>query len=454
MKIRSEDQVIDIEDKYISYSPFLDTIANTDVGVDVDEEGAIIIDQPASVIKEYASFLRGDEFSMDEEVASFFEFMGHSNNMEYPLDYWKIKLQDNWTRDNFYRLDLVSDPYYGLTEIPVKRSLYLGVIEPLYIAGGAAMYMAGYITEINDIDLFTTNQSMANSWINDNFRTIKESDHVITACTGRHKDKKIQLIKRVYQSPSEIVHGFDLDCVGVIWDGNSLWATRRAIWSYENKINWFDPDRMSPSYVHRLTKYMRRGFSIQLPFIDRLEINEREVSNVWRSMRNAETRNYITSKNTIEYHIGDYVPLPDPRHIGEMNTYSDIIVNENVIKKYISMMTNRAKYIFYYRITGSTVVFDVHDQQGEERVWFHPIHMENDPASMLLLAVFYGFHVDTQIDVSDYETIGNTGCYTDIRPKNKTTPWMTIDPMQQLSGTFNPEVIDFIDWIRSSPLVN
>jgi hypothetical protein len=53
-------------------------------------------------------------------------------------------------------------------------------------------------------------------------------------------DQKISYILRLYNSPTEVVHGFDLDCVGILYDPffenedgtkGAIFATKRCMYS-------------------------------------------------------------------------------------------------------------------------------------------------------------------------------------------------------------------------------
>lgn len=80
-----------------------------------------------------------------------------------------------------------------------------------------------------------------------------------------HNPIKIQIILRLYSSISEILHGFDVDCSCVGFDGSKFYMTRRAQFGISNMVNTVDFDRMSPTYEFRLAKYMARGFSVHVP---------------------------------------------------------------------------------------------------------------------------------------------------------------------------------------------
>lgn len=277
-----------VEDKYVEYSPFLRTLRDTDVRVEKDGDAYIVDVDPVS-FQEYVAFLRGEDFKMDEEVMELFDFMGHHNDMEYPIDYWKVKLFDNWVRDNFYRLDLCKDPHYGLVKIPVKKYPMFQIsgegkfhklrmhrrtddTNTTVLAGGAALWMAGYSKRAHDFDIFfTCDQKEAEEILKEEIEDDDNSDRVkvTTNTVNIHHSRQIQYIARIYTSLSEILHGFDVDCCGVGWEGdNHLWVTKRALYAIENKINWFDRMRASPSYGHRLAKYHSRGYEIGLPLFD------------------------------------------------------------------------------------------------------------------------------------------------------------------------------------------
>jgi hypothetical protein len=51
-----------------------------------------MLDLDAISFKQYVSFLKGDDFEMDENVASLLDFMGHENRLDLDADDWKILL--------------------------------------------------------------------------------------------------------------------------------------------------------------------------------------------------------------------------------------------------------------------------------------------------------------------------------------------------------------------------
>ncbi|KAF8187448.1 hypothetical protein BJ912DRAFT_969815 [Pholiota molesta] len=85
--------------------------------------------------------------------------------------------------------------------------------------------------------------------------------------------RHIQIILRLYQSPTEILVGFDIDSSSVCFDGKHVWATPRSMASILTQINTVDMTRRSPSYEIRLVKYARRGWEISYPALRRGDLN-------------------------------------------------------------------------------------------------------------------------------------------------------------------------------------
>ncbi len=84
-----------------------------------------------------------------------------------------------------------------------------------------------------------------------------------------NKPITVQIIKRLYRSPSEVIHGFDVDssCILINHFGEIL-ATERFIYATINRCNFINFDRLSPSYEHRLNKNINRGYNVWIPQIE------------------------------------------------------------------------------------------------------------------------------------------------------------------------------------------
>jgi hypothetical protein len=56
-------------------------MGSSEIGVDKDQDGNVVLDVDEFQFRNYVSFLRGNDFILDEETVSFFDFMGHPNTM-------------------------------------------------------------------------------------------------------------------------------------------------------------------------------------------------------------------------------------------------------------------------------------------------------------------------------------------------------------------------------------
>ncbi|KAG8950958.1 hypothetical protein FRC04_007022 [Tulasnella sp. 424] len=81
--------------------------------------------------------------------------------------------------------------------------------------------------------------------------------------------RPIQIILRIYQSPAEILAGFDVDSTCIGFDGTRVVAAPRAVLALMTQCNRVAMDRRSPSYEVRLAKYAGRGFEIHVPDLRR-----------------------------------------------------------------------------------------------------------------------------------------------------------------------------------------
>ncbi|KAG2374940.1 hypothetical protein C9374_010314 [Naegleria lovaniensis] len=77
--------------------------------------------------------------------------------------------------------------------------------------------------------------------------------------------RTVQVILRIYKSPSEILMGFDIPSCCFGYDGSNVYCLPRAKESLVTRTNIVDPDRQSTTYESRLVKYALRGFRIGIP---------------------------------------------------------------------------------------------------------------------------------------------------------------------------------------------
>ena len=85
--------------------------------------------------------------------------------------------------------------------------------------------------------------------------------------------RAVQIVLRLYQSPAEVLAGFDVDAPCCAFDGERVWANPRAIVAAMRQCNTTDITRRSPSYEVRLAKYAARNFEIYVPQLRREDID-------------------------------------------------------------------------------------------------------------------------------------------------------------------------------------
>jgi hypothetical protein len=89
-------------------------------------------------------------------------------------------------------------------------------------------------------------------------------------------ETKIQLILRLYDSPTEVLLGFDVDCCLCAYDGRNVWLAPRCVSALESGTNVLNPLHAwpnRPSYEIRLAKYAARGFAVVVPGSDKRRID-------------------------------------------------------------------------------------------------------------------------------------------------------------------------------------
>ena len=87
---------------------------------------------------------------------------------------------------------------------------------------------------------------------------------------------KIQIVLRVYDSPAEVLVGFDVDCCCCCYDGREVWITPRCEHALRSGVNVLNPLHAWPrkaSYELRLGKYASRGFPVYAPGIDKSQVD-------------------------------------------------------------------------------------------------------------------------------------------------------------------------------------
>lgn len=80
---------------------------------------------------------------------------------------------------------------------------------------------------------------------------------------------EVQIITKLYNSITEVLCNFDLDSCCVGYSNEELYGLPRFIRSLAYCGNILDPEKYSSSYFNRLKKYIKRGFSVYIPGLDK-----------------------------------------------------------------------------------------------------------------------------------------------------------------------------------------
>ncbi|KFZ12569.1 hypothetical protein V501_04148 [Pseudogymnoascus sp. VKM F-4519 (FW-2642)] len=101
--------------------------------------------------------------------------------------------------------------------------------------------------------------------------TIRTKNAITIA--SQYPTRHVQIVLRLYDSISQIITGFDVDCACVAYDGNEVYGSPRALAAFSTQTNTIDLTRRSPSYENRLSKYSHRGFEVHWPDLDRSRVD-------------------------------------------------------------------------------------------------------------------------------------------------------------------------------------
>ena len=135
----------------------------------------------------------------------------------------------------------------------------------------------------SDIDLFIVSKSDEDfknhrNWIIDQLLITEEylNAPIIvtkksTTIVGRYPNRHIQIIHKRYRHKYEIINNFDIDACCLCYDSLDLYGNYRSIRSLRTLTNMVDSSRMGKSYLYRLIKYTKRGFTIIIPGMTKIQ---------------------------------------------------------------------------------------------------------------------------------------------------------------------------------------
>ena len=105
-----------------------------------------------------------------------------------------------------------------------------------------------------------------------------------------NKKFEVQIITRLYNNITDIFTNFDLDSCCVGYSKGDLYGLPRFIRSLAYSGNIFDPERQSPSYIHRLKKYIKRDFTLYVPGLKKNDPDYNKDNYIVRKMREKTDR--------------------------------------------------------------------------------------------------------------------------------------------------------------------
>lgn len=85
--------------------------------------------------------------------------------------------------------------------------------------------------------------------------------------------RPVRIFQTKYRSPAEILASFDVDCCCVLYNGENVYASRRAIDAFVTQTNWVDLAYHLPDYENRLFTYAHLGFRVLCPTVDRTRVD-------------------------------------------------------------------------------------------------------------------------------------------------------------------------------------
>ena len=86
--------------------------------------------------------------------------------------------------------------------------------------------------------------------------------------------RNIQIILRMYASPSHILTSFDIDACSVGYDDHDVYCTKTAFIAFITQSITVQLPRRGANYEQRLFKYGKRGFEILIPDLDYARISQ------------------------------------------------------------------------------------------------------------------------------------------------------------------------------------
>jgi len=264
---------------------------------------------------------------------------------------------------------------------------------------------------------------------------------------------EIQVIFRLYQTLSEVLHGFDLGSSAVGYDGTQVYFTTLSQYAYANMTNILDTTRRSTTYELRLAKYQKRGFRVVLPDLKTIHRTTEPMNGPVYSNEYLTTGHYghvylnmsrYLAQQTPPYRVGlfDY-KLDDARPcktvaeiLGESFHHNKLVLAS--VQKLKQFVKQESHYLSKneYRMSKNTRVKDWIYRHGKDSL-IHYLETGEKPDRM-----FYD-----DLETWEHERISRVPEYLTFLKENLfKIDWKTQDPGTQLTSSFNPVIADSREW--------
>ena len=172
-----------------------------------------------------------------------------------------------------------------------------------------------------------------------------EVDRVALPQDRRHISmlETVQVVLRLYDSPAEILLGFDVDCACCGYDGTHVWALPRAVRAIKHGTNILNPLHAWPvraAYEFRLAKYASRGYSIAVPGLDYGKLDHVRI-------RNDELRNLsgLARLLRICHHI-DFGSISNSALDNGINAPKILMYNNSLGSQFFESLAPEDKMVF------------------------------------------------------------------------------------------------------------
>ena len=167
-------------------------------------------------------------------------------------------------------------------------------ISDCIVTGGMVSKMFTYTSYFIDTDydvfLLTDNEYRALEIINTIYERLnsKSKTYILktkNTITLYNNKYEVQIITKFYKNITEVFTNFDLDSCCVGYSNGKLYGLPRFIRSLAYSGNIFDPEKQSPSYIHRLKKYIKRGFTLYVPGLKKNDPDYNENNYIVKKLR-------------------------------------------------------------------------------------------------------------------------------------------------------------------------